>query len=157
MSLKLFQFCLNPVPLLSSVLSFYGNIQWRRRCSDFSSDWRFTPLYTLSRRLVARKTLNVFFSKINFHKTRQTHGCTRLLTPVDVFSIAWEFLRMAPWAWFVYILDVETSPQHVYYRHGLPRHAKSTSVESASGPPLSRGRSWRLVRLSMNVRAIVQD
>lgn len=70
MSLKLFQFCLNPVPLLSLVLSFYGNIQWRWRCSDFSSDWRFTPLYTLSRRLVSRKTLNVFFSKIHFHKNR---------------------------------------------------------------------------------------
>ena len=29
----------------------------------------------------------------------------------------WEFLRMAPWAWFMYMLDAETSPQQVWYWH----------------------------------------
>ena len=64
-----------------------------------------------------------------------------LLTPVDFFLIAWEFLCMVPWAWFMYILDVETSPQHVYYWHSLPWHTKLTSMESASGPLLSWGQS----------------
>ena len=39
------------------------------------------------------------------------------------------------------MLDAETSPQHVCYRHGIPRHAKSTSVESTSGPPRDLSRA----------------
>ena len=40
-----------------------------------------------------------------------------------LFSIAWEFLRVAPCARYMYILDAEPSPRHVCncYRHGPPR------------------------------------
>ena len=64
-----------------------------------------------------------------------------LLVPVGFFRwhgklCAWRHERASCACW-MHWLDAEASPRHAYvcYRHGLPRHAKSASVASASGPP----------------------
>ena len=76
-----------------------------------------------------------------FHKACQPPWQLQHLTRMLVLCKALKKLHMAPWAWFMCILDAKASPQCACYWHSSPWHAESMSMESTSKPLLSWGQS----------------